>query len=38
VKVWGCGDILLEMGRRNVMRNCQRADQEGDNDWIIKND
>jgi hypothetical protein len=38
----GVGDILLEMeecgggGRRNGMRNCQRADQEGDNDWTAK--
>jgi hypothetical protein len=28
---WMIGDILLEMGRRNGMRNYLRADQEGDN-------
>lgn len=28
--------MLLEMGRRNGMRNCQRADQKKDNDWTIK--
>jgi hypothetical protein len=22
--------------RRNGMRNCQRADQKGDNDWTVK--
>jgi hypothetical protein len=26
---WGGGDILLKMGKRNGMRNSQRADQEG---------
>lgn len=29
------GDILLEM-RRNGMRNCQRVDWKGDDDWIVK--
>jgi hypothetical protein len=34
--VWG-GDILLETGgRRNGMRNCLRADLEGDDDWTLK--
>jgi hypothetical protein len=34
---WG-EDILLETEGwgRNGMRNCQRADQEGDNNWIVK--
>jgi hypothetical protein len=34
----GCGrrDMLLETGgRRNEMRNRQRADQEEDNDWTV---
>jgi hypothetical protein len=26
------GDILLETGTRNGMRNCQMAEKEGDND------
>lgn len=35
-------DILLEMGsaeweRRNGTRNCQKADQEGDNEYKLKN-
>jgi hypothetical protein len=31
------GGILLETGgRRNGMKNCGRADQEGDNDWTVK--
>ena len=36
--VWSvCGYILLDTGgRRNGMRNCQRADQEGNNDWTVK--
>jgi hypothetical protein len=34
----GGGDILLEMGRRNGIRICQRVDWEGDNDWAIKKD
>jgi hypothetical protein len=33
----GGGDILLEKGgRRNGMRNCGRADQEGSKDWAVK--
>jgi hypothetical protein len=27
---------LGNRGRRNVIRNCERKDQEGDNDWTIK--
>ena len=36
----GSGDILLKTGgeRRNRMRNFQRAEQEGDNDWTVKKD
>jgi hypothetical protein len=37
---WG-GDvreILLEQGRSYVMRNSQKANQEGDNDWTVKKD
>jgi hypothetical protein len=36
---WGIGDIFLETGggvRRYGMRNSQRADQEGDEDWNVK--
>jgi hypothetical protein len=29
----GGGDILLELERRDRMRNCQRVKQEWDNDW-----
>jgi hypothetical protein len=25
-------------GRRNGMRNCQRVNWEGENDWVVKND
>jgi hypothetical protein len=40
------GDILFNTrgrgrcwgGRRNGMRNCQRADQEEDNNWAVKKD
>ena len=33
----GSKDILLETGgRKNGMRNCGRADQEGSNDWTVK--
>ena len=31
-----CGDIVLEMGRRNGMKNCGRVGWEGDNDWTVK--
>ena len=33
----GGGDNTLLVGRRNGMKNCQRAEWEGDNDWTIKN-
>jgi hypothetical protein len=37
---WGRreGDIFLETGggRRNGMRNCQRAEEERDKNWIVK--
>ena len=29
-------DIVLETGKRKGMRNCQRLDQEGDNDWTVE--
>jgi hypothetical protein len=32
----GAGTSSWRRGRRNGMRNCGRAEQEGDNDWIIK--
>jgi len=33
----GEGAILLETGeRRNGMRNCWKANREGDNDWTVK--
>lgn len=40
---WSAEDIFLETtggvgGRRNGMRNCQRADMEGDKEWAVKND
>jgi hypothetical protein len=31
-------EILLEMGRRNGMKNYWRADQEGDKKWTVKKD
>jgi hypothetical protein len=34
----GSGDISWRWGRRNRMRNCQRVDREGDNDWTVKKD
>jgi hypothetical protein len=30
------GDILSEKGRRNGMRNSQRAEWKGDNGWTVK--
>ena len=38
VLMWGprAGEECGGGGRRNGMRNCQRADQEGDNDWTAK--
>jgi hypothetical protein len=30
------GTFSWRWGRRNVMRNCWRADWEGDNDWTVK--
>jgi hypothetical protein len=33
----GGGDILMETeGRRYRMRNSQRENHDGDNDWIVK--
>ena len=33
----GGGDILMETeGRRYGMRNSQRENHDGDNDWIVK--
>jgi hypothetical protein len=37
-RVGGGGDILLEVGKENDMKNSQMADQEGDNDWTVKKD
>jgi hypothetical protein len=34
----GRGNILLEMGRRNGMRNCWMTEQKGNNDWTVKKD
>jgi hypothetical protein len=36
--VWRGKDILLEMGRRNGMRNCQTVDWDRDNDWTVNKD
>jgi hypothetical protein len=30
------GILLKTGGKRNVMRNCGRVNQKGDNDWIVK--
>jgi hypothetical protein len=30
------GDILLKVGKGNEIRNCWRADQEGNNNWTVK--
>ena len=39
-EIWwgGVGISSWTQGRRNVMRNCWRASQEGDNDWTVKKD
>jgi hypothetical protein len=35
---WGLGTSSWRWGRRNGMRNSQRAAQEEDKDWIVKKD
>jgi hypothetical protein len=35
-EVWGWENPLGNEEERNGMRNCQRADQEGNNNWSIK--
>jgi hypothetical protein len=34
--VWGVGPFSWSLRRMNGMRNCQRAEQEGDKDWTVK--
>jgi hypothetical protein len=33
----GIGNILLEAGKRNEMRNSERADWEVGKEWTVKN-